>query len=206
MYAAHIPASYRADMFISRDHFVAMRKHIWILASFNIPKERGNLKGQSSVEPWKFLNGNKHKVLGDDFFMKHSVELAESGSEILPRIELCEKVPHHKMCYVDERSGLERSVVGWFRSTLEMFSREQVVSKESSWDLWAPIVNKDVVKVDHADCNLKKARYSSTKKLFMAEIEKKERLVWIPKKSCDTHLASLDLNFFKRRRRFQLQD
>lgn len=38
---------------------------------------------------------------------------------------MCEEVPHVKMYYADEGSGLERSLGGWFRTILETGSGEE---------------------------------------------------------------------------------
>lgn len=95
---------------------------------------------------------------------------------------LCEELPHLEMYYIDEGSRLERCIGVSFRTILKSFSRVKVLSRESNQDLWNAIVNETVAKVDRADCDSRKARYSLTMKLLMAEFKKKEKPVWIMRK------------------------
>lgn len=93
LHAGHIPASQYDHIFLSHNHLVAIRESVWILASFNILKEYADLKRRNSLETWKYLDGEMQNTYGDVFFIKHSAELKCSGSTILPRIAMCEKVP-----------------------------------------------------------------------------------------------------------------
>lgn len=43
LYAAHIPVSHQSHIFFSSDHLIAIQETNWILALFNITKERGDL-------------------------------------------------------------------------------------------------------------------------------------------------------------------
>lgn len=61
------------------------------------------------------------------------------------------------------------------KAVLKNFSERNVHSKESIWDLWIPIVNKDVSNENRADCDSGKTGYSLTKKLQIAKFEKKGR-------------------------------
>lgn len=106
------------------------------------------------------MKGEKRDAWGDSFYMKHSAELYRNGFTVLPRMAICEEVPHLKIYYVYEGSGLDRSIPGWFRTSLETFPGENVVSRESNRDLWSPFVNKDVGEVDRSDLNSGKAIYS----------------------------------------------
>lgn len=139
--------------------------------------------GQSSREPRKIVIGGNQNAWGDAFFMKHNAELQGSGFTVHPGITICEEVPHLEMYYVVERSGVDRSIGRCLRTILERFPGEKAVSREPGQDLWDPIVNKDATRVYCADRHSGKARYSSSKKIFLEEFEKKNEPVWIAKET-----------------------
>lgn len=93
------------------------------------------------------MHGKKQNACGDVVFTKHCAERKECLLKAFPRMELCEDVLYRKIHYVDERSGLERSIWRWFKTILETSLREKVVLRESNWELWIAIVNEDVAKV-----------------------------------------------------------
>lgn len=64
--------------------------------------------GKSSLEAWKFVEGEKQNSGSDDIFMKHSVEFQTSGFTILSTMTLCAEVNHYEMYYVCKASGFER--------------------------------------------------------------------------------------------------
>lgn len=112
LYAAYIPKSQRTYMFLSQDYLVAIAETVWILASFNILKERAHLNGRSSLSAWKFVNGEKQNDWTSSFFMKQSAELKGCECTNFPRMAICEEVSHLEMYYLDEGSGLEPSIGG----------------------------------------------------------------------------------------------
>lgn len=80
---------------------------------------------------------------------------------------------------------------------------------------------RDVAEVDRAGLDYAKLGFSSTEKLFVAEIEMKEELVWIAKneaamnlrigriakrRNCDGRQVWLDRKSLKRRQMFHAQD
>lgn len=77
-YAAHIPASQRAHIFLSHDHLALIQETVRILASFDILKKRVDLMGRSRLEAWKFEDNEKGNASGDPFIMEHSAKLKES--------------------------------------------------------------------------------------------------------------------------------
>lgn len=95
---------------------------------------------------------------------------------------LCEEVLHLEMDYVDEGSGLERSIGGRFGTIWQYFRERNGVLRDSDLDLCNPIVNKDVDEVCLADRDSGKERYLSTMRVFMKVVEKKENVVSIEKK------------------------
>lgn len=62
------------------------------------------------MEAWKFVDDEKRNALSDAFILKHSAELKESGFTILPRMAVCEGVFYLKIYYVDNGSGINRSI------------------------------------------------------------------------------------------------
>lgn len=114
--------------------------------------------------------------------MKHSAELMESNVTILLKIAFCAEVSHLERYNVNEEYGLERSVGDWFGTILETFPGEYALPWEPNRDSQNPIANKNVAKVDLADGDSGKVRYSFTKRLHTAEFERKEEMIWIAEK------------------------
>lgn len=124
LYAAFIPVSHPAHIKFSLYHPVAIPETVVNVALFNILKERGVVRGQSSLEAWKYVNGDKEKARVVAFHMEHSADLNESGFTILPRMAICKEVAHLELYYVDRGSELKRIFRGGFRSISEKFPRE----------------------------------------------------------------------------------
>lgn len=81
-----------------------------------------------------------------------------------------------------ERSELKSSIGSSLRDFSEMFSGERIIPKESSRELWNPIVDKDDIEMDRVNRNSGKGRYSWTEILLMTKFEKKEKIICMLKK------------------------
>lgn len=83
-YTTHISASHRARIFFSRDHLVAIRKTVCVLALFNTLEHRVDVTGRWSPDTWKFVDGGMRYACGNAFFMRNIAQLKVCAFSILP--------------------------------------------------------------------------------------------------------------------------
>lgn len=107
-----------------------IRHPLWNQGTQNLLKVIGYFAGRTEFDGGKYMDSQGYNAWDDEFIVKHSAELNDSGFIILPNLTYCEKLKNIDIYSHCIGFGLKTSAQVWFGAVQETFTRASCLSKE----------------------------------------------------------------------------
>ena len=200
----HVPPGHRGNVFFDVPYLIVLYRMAWVMACKEELKETKAIQLENGIGGstpfWQEIEEIYPYALGRGYFIRHREILLQKGYTVMKGFADFSSVPDNLLSVIDGEKAFKHdgehkngNVRELFKFFMDYFPGEEKLRKEENRTHWNPIVNTADLEKDARGRDSGKARYSSTRKLLMDEVEQDANKVWaaVSRASLDVWIGQL---------------